>query len=214
MNVFPAHVCDPNRGFRHFFEDLARQDRFGMHQLVDDPANADIILFLDLNELYWDVGLATLASIPSSGSILKSRSFTRKTTSHGVLSQGFTSACLLLRFKGDGSARVATYFSRSMGTSRDERSSGVSPDLLFSFVGRGGNRVREEILKLRYSRSVVRDTSRMDFFGRNSPQIEFQREEFAETMYRSKFVLCPRGAGTSSYRLFEAMQFGSSRRSF
>ena len=33
-------------------------------------------------------------------------------------------------------------------------------------------------------------------------------KRYAETLCRSKFVLCPRGLGTATFRLFEAMQAG------
>jgi hypothetical protein len=35
-----------------------------------------------------------------------------------------------------------------------------------------------------------------------------RRQHFAETLFRSKFVLCPRGHGTSSIRLFETLAAG------
>jgi hypothetical protein len=43
-----------------------------------------------------------------------------------------------------------------------------------------------------------------------SPEIKQDRQNlFIETTSRSKFTLCPRGYGASSFRLYEAMQLGS-----
>jgi hypothetical protein len=91
----------------------------------------------------------------------------------------------------------------------------VTPDLLWSFVGTGQNAsVREEVLRLRDPRAVVQDTKRFsdtlrwawDSTHRDEAQIAFR--EYATTLGRSKFVLCPRGRGPSSIRLFEALEVG------
>ena len=46
------------------------------------------------------------------------------------------------------------------------------------------------------------------FHDATSRDYEVRRRRFAETMFRSKFVLCPRGHGTSSIRLFETLAAG------
>jgi hypothetical protein len=97
-----------------------------------------------------------------------------------------------------------------LNTARD-----VTPDLLWSFVGTAGNAsVRGEVLRLRDSRALVRDTKRFsdtlrwawDSTHRDEAQIAFR--DYATTLGRSKFVLCPRGRGPSSIRLFEALEVG------
>jgi hypothetical protein len=91
----------------------------------------------------------------------------------------------------------------------------VTPDLLWSFVGTAGNAsVRERVLRLRDSRAVVRDTKRFsdtlrwawDSSHRDEAQLAFR--DYATTLGRSKFILCPRGRGLSSIRLFEALEVG------
>jgi hypothetical protein len=89
----------------------------------------------------------------------------------------------------------------------------VSEDapLLFSFIGAGVHSVvRQKILRLQHSRSMLIDTSEI-------PANERQRDgsikdeyssRYAEMIAQSKFILCPRGIGSSSWRLFEAMKAG------
>jgi hypothetical protein len=48
----------------------------------------------------------------------------------------------------------------------------------------------------------------VDFFGSQTEVIEQQKQRYAEVMARSKFVLCPRGEGPSSFRIFETMAAG------
>ena len=75
------------------------------------------------------------------------------------------------------------------------------PDLLFSFLGRSVNcpAVRLPLLRIEHPRSVIGD--------RSSNQSD-DDPNYVETIYRSKFVLCPRGFGPSSWRLFETLRAG------
>lgn len=74
------------------------------------------------------------------------------------------------------------------------------PDLLFSFKGRAQNHpVRGRILALQHPRAIIRDQS--------SNQSDNDMN-YVETLYRSKFVLSPRGYGPSSWRLFETLRAG------
>jgi hypothetical protein len=46
------------------------------------------------------------------------------------------------------------------------------------------------------------------FHNWTADDFDARRRHFAEVVYRSKFVLCPRGHGTSSIRLFETLAAG------
>ena len=91
----------------------------------------------------------------------------------------------------------------------------IAPDLLWSFMGTAANAaVRQRIMELRDPRALTRDTKRWSDtlrWGRESThQAEAQRavELYAATLGRSSFVVCPRGVGLSSIRLFEALAIG------
>ncbi len=77
----------------------------------------------------------------------------------------------------------------------------ADPEYLFSFVGRVANapRVRSRILELEHPNALLLD--------RHSGQSESD-EEYVRTLSNSKFILCPRGIGTSSWRIYEAMRVG------
>jgi len=79
------------------------------------------------------------------------------------------------------------------------------PEFLFSFQGSYTSRVRRHLFSLEFCRcdiliEKIKQGTRID-------DIAIQKE-FADTIWRSKFVLCPRGVGMSSIRLFETMQSG------
>jgi Exostosin family len=91
----------------------------------------------------------------------------------------------------------------------------LEPDLLWSFVGTGTNHaVRRRLLELHDPRALVEDTRtwseevRWAWAGERRADGRAAFSGFASSLGRSKFVLCPRGRGASSIRLFEAMQVG------
>jgi len=88
-------------------------------------------------------------------------------------------------------------------------------DLLWSFVGTAENAsIRERILGLHDERGFTKDTKRWSDVVRWGWQADHRVEAqenfraYARTLLRSKFVVCPRGRGLSSIRLFEALQVG------
>jgi len=76
---------------------------------------------------------------------------------------------------------------------------------LFSFRGSATSGVRNRLFATDFGRNdvLIERTQRFS----DLEVMEFKRQ-YAEVMSRSRFVLCPRGIGTSSCRLFETMQSG------
>ena len=81
----------------------------------------------------------------------------------------------------------------------------VAPDLLFSFAGNvRTHRVRGKIMNLTHPRAVLKDVRP----SKDSPSRSAMDEDYWHLIARSKFVLCPQGVGTGSYRVFEALCAG------
>jgi hypothetical protein len=82
---------------------------------------------------------------------------------------------------------------------------------LFSFVGRWSHAVRRRLFAHSWPDDVFVRCSH-DTYSRfiRAPEKDSRAEEvrYWQTMAASKFALCPRGAGVSSIRLFEAMSIG------
>ena len=90
-----------------------------------------------------------------------------------------------------------------------------TPDLLWSFSGTVRNApVRQRLMELVDPRATVRDTSyfsdvvRWGWDSSHSAEAIRGFKEYAGDLGRAAFVVCPRGRGTGSVRLFEAMQAG------
>lgn len=86
-------------------------------------------------------------------------------------------------------------------------------DLLFSFAGAISNHpTRKKLLSIRDERSLVTDTSKLAVQDRQRDGITGPDDNYITSytsmLERSKFILCPRGLGVSSWRLFEALKAG------
>ncbi len=86
-----------------------------------------------------------------------------------------------------------------------------SPKFLFSFIGDPTTHpIRRELLQIQYPHAELRASSGYSVVGMTpAARLAFHRR-FIEDTLNSLFVLCPRGVGSSSMRLFEAMELGRS----
>lgn len=83
------------------------------------------------------------------------------------------------------------------------------PELLFSFQGNHTSSPRARIFEQNWSRSDVVIEHTQPFWDKiGSPDVAQFKRGYAETIRKSRFVLCPRGNGASSFRLFETMESG------
>lgn len=84
----------------------------------------------------------------------------------------------------------------------------VEVDIFASFVGSVSNTVRPKILNLKFNREdvLLKETPMYWNDLLNKDKLHEEKIEYAKVLLRSKFVLCPRGKGVASYRLFETMQ--------
>ena len=85
------------------------------------------------------------------------------------------------------------------------------PRLLCSFEGTLSSRLRRRLLSLAVDPAEVllADTAgAYSHFDHGRPGREVGQRRYVETMLASRFVLCPRGVGTGTLRLFEAMSLG------
>jgi Exostosin family len=85
-----------------------------------------------------------------------------------------------------------------------------SPDLLASFLGRNCHPIREHLLAMNFPKDkiLIEDTSSFNAFTLGREGKLGQQQHYFEICLRSKFILCPRGAGPNSIRLFEALKMG------
>jgi hypothetical protein len=180
------------------FETLARSGE--RHELVESAAEADVVLFTQCHLLPEDWRLRTIRAHPDA------RRFLDKVMVYDERDRPWCA------FPGVYVSMPARYFhpaaQRAWGYYRVPEVAEVEPDLLFSFIGSPSARCREPLYHLRHADAVVERVDGFTFYDASSTAFEARRARFREVLSRSRFVLCPRGRGTSSIRLYETLAAG------
>ena len=185
------------------FRTAASRDQFGAHRLVDDPQQADLVLFVDSAR----PDLRDIRQHPVY------RENVEKTfvVHHGDRILPFVPGvytCAEHGFSGIGRTRTGGYLTVVENERFTYSTLDADPSYLFSFVGSSITApVRRSIMRLRHPRCMVKDTSESGWLLSGDLALGCG-DAYIDIMRRSSFVLCPRGYGSSSYRLFEALKMG------
>lgn len=204
MRVLLVNAYPEVGSYVPLFQELAERDRFGIHTVTDEPHNADIILFVDARSDHGDWRLNAIRQHPLL------RTYPERAFIYNEMDQPWCAlpglyTSMPARSFDPRRQRACCYVARINPYVEADPADSHRADLLFSFVGRRCHPVREQILRLRHPGAFLRDTSMHNFFAPPTAEVDAQKRAYAEIMRRSKFILCPRGAGPASFRLFEAM---------
>lgn len=191
-----------------FARQLASQRVAHGHVLVDDPDEADVVLFVECHQLPGDWRLRAIAESAVA------RRHPDKVAVHNERDDPWC------RYPGIYMSMPRQSFRRSWQVAGAYRNivdpAGLvdpavrdqEPDLLFSFVGSMTHACRRPILELGGPRRHVEAVEGFMFWDAGSRDFAARRARFAGILWRSAFVLCPRGNGTASIRLFETCAAG------
>jgi hypothetical protein len=185
---------------------FAAKSKTKKHKLIDDPEAATIIVFAGSSRPnYSDVTTSNLFKRFRHKSLL----FTSGGTTLPLL-PGFY-PCLENRWfnRKQQSAIAGFYLRVAENDLMDIEEDIDDAKYLFSFLGSSRTHpVRRELLKLESDRCYLEDSSKFQEKQndqRRSPNFD-RRLHYRDILAQSKFVLCPRGIGVSSWRLFETMR--------
>lgn len=201
---------DPyNRGAFRRLRESAERDTFRKHSLTEDPEGAEIILFA---ELY---GAGAYFQLVRTHPLLKQfreKCFLFSSNDFVIPFLPGIYASIEKRWSSSRT-RSGFYLAVSENEFVDFTPSRHDLKYLYAFLGTVETHpVRRELACLSHPRSFFRDTS-ADYSAVLSGKMDpaAMREywhRYAEICNASKFVLCPRGMGTSSVRLFDTMRMG------
>lgn len=193
-------------------EKLQSLDTHGVHKLATTPESADIILFVKLsghgpfftvlfNELY--------------------RKYPQKTSlfCSGDLPLYFLPGLYPSLEESYYSPQWALPFHYIHGPTNDffdDQRISAPTKWLYSFVGNSNTHsIRTRVLQLSSPCAYLNDTfgARDRINSLNEPEKQqaaqlAYRKQYSDALYDAKFILCPRGFGTSTFRIFEAMRCG------
>ena len=193
--------------FRRLSE-AAAVDAFGTHQLVPSPDDADVILFVGSSYPdHRDVRAHPLvqrhrekcflfqsddhviAFLPGVYVNVGKRWHNRRTITGPYLQMAYWNHVSYVPFDSD-----CRYLYCFVGSSRTHA-------------------IRRAVMKLMHPRGYLEDTSVTAAQSTGGPfdMVAYRQEDktrYGEVISQSKFVLCPRGYGCSTWRLFEALKAG------
>lgn len=195
-------------GFARTVRGLAELDRVGRHELVDAPADAEAVLIPELQSHFDTWSFAHLRrALRTWPHLHKTYVYCDVDRPPYVLPGLYPSA---RSWAVDRRRQCGFPYLGVPPEDVEPLFEQTEPDLLFSFSGQIQNhRCRRDILRIQtHPRAEVFDTSGKYLFNCPPEERAFLRERYRQQLARTKFVLCPRGGGTSSYRLFEALAAG------
>jgi hypothetical protein len=172
--------------------------------LTDRPQDADIILFLEPN-------------------YFKGREYARMLLRHELIRE-FPNQCFVFSYDDFpigylpgvyvAMPRQAMDYKRFRSCSYlqepnpfciEKTEENIQPHFLFSFRGARSAAVRESIFNLANGLQGSASITEMKKWYNHSDE---EKKAYVHEILESKFVLCPRGQGVSSHRLFETMKLG------
>lgn len=186
---------------------LRQSARSSEHELTDDPIAADLILMVGSNSLEPDLLLRhpLYLAYPDKCAVYS------EDDNYLPLAPGIQCSA-----KHDRNSRVGRIFSWSYISAHGQFSNPYleatadSKTFLFSFQGASTSILRKRLYRLNFNRPdiLIEDTSSFHNWTTDQADRNARQRRYAETIAASHFVLCPRGAGTGSVRLFEVMRAG------
>ncbi|MCF7853939.1 MAG: glycosyltransferase family 47 protein [Candidatus Pacebacteria bacterium] len=195
-------------------KELHAQAREHTHELVDEPAEADIILLGNIRDenhykLVRDSAfLATYHNKTFAVTALDRPVYVL----HGIYSGAEKTPLRCGRIRSGSYAIFQNRFRNpEIGKAAKASQNNKNPRYLFSFMGTNNNWVRNTLINQTYERQDVYLTDATGVYSYSSDRNaakETMQSHYARVLAQSKFALCPRGIGASSLRLFEALELG------
>lgn len=185
---------------------MAAKDLRGKHSLCMSAADADIIVFIE-NSHFDDYLFKQVRQHHLT------QQYPEKTFMYNEADKPWSALpglyCSMPRRFFQHNKQVAfPYLCTPNEFIKDVHTWNVEKRWLFSFVGSTSHRCRHDVVALSDNDSGVQDTSDFNVWDCTTDTKAAQGQNFAQTMAESHFMLCPRGIGTSSYRLFETLEAG------
>lgn len=186
----------------------AEADPFGRHRLVDDADQADVILFAE-NHAHGDPYCLSVRHHPVYRRFPKKCFIYHDDDNAVAVMRGIYPSIRRRDYLVDR-CRSAGYIARIV----ENEAIRYDPTprtrkYLYSFLGEANSQVRSALLSSAHPNGLIRDTTGVRLW-----QMEpgFKRDlfvtQYADAILDSQFVLCPRGFGPATFRLFEAMEMG------
>lgn len=184
----------------------AQLDRIRNHQVCSDPDEADAILFVE-NTQFDDILFKDLLQHPLV------EQYREKAFMYNEMDRPWDAlpglyCCLTRKHINEKRHRAFAYLTTPNPYISSIHNQQIERRWLFSFMGSMSHRCRRPLLHLKQPDSFIRDTSDFNVWQSDDAELQIRGQDYAEVLAASDFVLCPRGIGTSSIRLYETLEVG------
>lgn len=206
VSAYPFHEVD---NFAvSWLQESAKVDPFKKHSIVDTPEEADVVLFTEHHPPH-DPYFFKVLKHPLYKKF-KSKAIICHDNPYPIAIVPTLSPSIEKSFFNEEFTAIAPYIARHTENDAVKQLAPSSErKYLFSFLGASRTHaVRKEIVKLKHPDSFLKDTSDKDLWLLSPEEKKQFENQYVEVSNESYFVLCPRGVGVNSYRLFEVMQMG------
>ena len=178
-------------------------DKFQKHSVTDDPASADIILFIENSRFHEDYFYQRLKSHPLL-KLYPSKVFMYNPHDQPWYILPGLYGNMPRKLYNNNFMAASPFFEETNSLMYCDFSK--TPEYLFCFNGNPQScpSLRNKVLRLKHPRAKLENVYSA-IFGKHPQSVKLG---YADLMTASKFVLCPKGSGTASFRLFEAMRAG------
>lgn len=205
MKLFLTSAYSTHTGL-DILRQYAALDTIGAHSVSDDPADADAILFVE-NTQFDDILFKTLLS----HELIKQ--FPEKVFMYNEMDRPWDVLpglyCCMTRKHINPSRHAAfAYLGTPNPYIHDIHEQDIEMQWLYSFMGSMSHSCRRTVMKLEHPDGYVQDTSDFNVWRSNHSELEVRGKSYANRLAASQFVLCPRGIGCSSIRLYETLEAG------
>ena len=205
MKLFLTSAYETHAGLTALRE-FAMADRVRRHELSYNPEDADAILFVE-NTQFDDILFKHLLNHPLVAK------YPHKVFMYNEMDRPWHVLpglyCCMARKHFDVQQHVAfAYLGTPNPYIQTIYTENPEQRWLYSFMGSMSHACRRPIMKLKRHNGYVQDTSDFNVWNSTQKELEVRGQAYADILSSSHFVLCPRGIGTSSIRLYETMQAG------
>ena len=186
----------------------AQQDRLGIHQVVDDPDIADIIIFAEAEDDPFQDTLRRHYLLRR----YRNKSFCVCERDHTLPFIPGVYTSVPRRWYRKSRIRSGFYIVMYQHEEVDYVPHNGTEKFLFSFVGSFHTApVRQKLGQIDYKSAYIENTAKYvhDFWvPSESPRRNEREQVYWEVIRNSSFVLCPRGFAPATTRFFDVLQAG------
>jgi len=205
MRIFLHSAYDTHTGLDILLK-YAPLDSVGRHSLCTDAEEADAIVFIE-NTQFDDLLFKRLQKHPLVlGHPDKVFMYNEMDRPWDLL-PGLYSSMPKKHINADRHRAFAYLYTPNEFIQSVHEKSDDTP-WLYSFMGSMSHSCRHQIMRLKNDAGYLKDTSEFNVWDTDPEEMKRRGQEYADVLAASKFVLCPRGIGSSSIRLYETLEAG------